>query len=213
LKEPLIPALFHNEVLSALKTNSQLLLISGIALLLTFTMRSPNMTPPIQATVAATEPGTEDPLSPGHSAPDFALLGLDGQQHRLQDFRGKRLILNFWATWCAPCRKEMPLLDETYKRLEQSGYLVIGINQREKESVARAYVKELGISFPILLDSDVSTSLDYDAFALPLTYFIDENGIIRGRSLGTLTPETLQQYLALFDSVPTPQATGIATPN
>ncbi len=154
-----------------------------------------------------TESPTETAIAVGQPAPAFVLPGLDGKLYRLEDYRGKRVILNFWASWCVPCREEMPLLDAAYKRLAQSGMVVIAVNQREDASTARQYAERLSLSFPIVLDSDLTASLAYEAFALPMTYFIDAEGIIRGRNLGALTADSLQQYLDLLTESPTPQAT------
>jgi cytochrome c biogenesis protein CcmG, thiol:disulfide interchange protein DsbE len=149
----------------------------------------------------------ESPVSIGHPAPEFTLLGLDGKVHRLHDYLGRSVVLNFWASWCIPCRKEMPLLDAVYQRLEYSGIVVLGINQREDATTARGYAERLNLHFPILLDTDLSASLTYEAFGLPMTFFIDTKGILRGRTLGTLTAESLDQYLALLTGTPFPQAT------
>lgn len=154
-----------------------------------------------------TEPPADTSIDIGQPAPAFALPGLDGKRHRLEDYRGKRIILNFWASWCAPCREEMPLLDATYKRFAHTGLVVIGVNQREDALTARQFAERLKLSFPIVLDTDLEASLAYEAFALPMTYFIDTRGIIRGQNLGALIADSLQQYLDLLTEFSTPQAT------
>lgn len=134
-------------------------------------------------------------MPPGQPAPGFSLEGLDGKQHRLQDYLGKRVVLNFWATWCIPCRLEMPLLDATYRRLESSGVVVIGINFGEDRTVARQYVDELNLSFPILTDEAGIAARAYGVIGLPTTFFIDSQGILRDRYVGPLTLRSLQDYL------------------
>ncbi len=147
------------------------------------------------ATDVVIAPPTTTPLPPGLVAPSFSLRGLDGRQHRLEDYRGKRVVLNFWATWCGPCRIEMPLLQATYDRLEMSGVVVIGINVEEEESAVRNFTDELRITFPILLDTDKSVTAQYRVVGLPTTFFIDAQGIIRATHVGALTAQGLQQYL------------------
>ncbi len=158
-------------------------------------------------TALSTQISDETTVSVGHPAPEFALLGLDGTVHRLHDYLGRYVTVNFWASWCVPCRKEMPLLDATYRRFANSGIVVLAINQREDVATARRYAERLGLSFPILLDTDLSASLAYEAFDLPMTFFIDKEGTVRARNLGTLTAEGLEQYLALLTGTPYPHAT------
>ncbi len=141
---------------------------------------------------------TEISLATDQAAPTFALVGLDDKTHRLQDYQGKRLVLNFWATWCAPCRIEMPLLEATYKRLEKSSYIVVGVNFSEDKAKVRQYVDDLKITFPILLDPGSYVFQEYEIMGLPTTYFIDSKGTIRAKYVGLLTPESLQQYLDLL---------------
>ncbi|GEM_PF-563657 len=147
---------------------------------------------------------TPTPLSAGEAAPAFSLSGLEGKPHSLDDYQGKRVVLNFWASWCAPCRTEMPLLEATFKRLENSGVVVIGVNYAEEALPVRQYVGELNITFPILLDVDRFVFDKYGVTGLPTTFFIDSKGKMRAKYIGMLTPEALQQYLdllATFDRV------------
>lgn len=138
---------------------------------------------------------TPTALTAGQAAPSFVLEGLDGAAHSLESYRGKRVILNFWATWCAPCRLEMPLLEAAYTRLEKSGVIVVGINQAENAATIRRYAKELNLTFPILLDSVQTTAQVYQVFGLPTTFFIDSRGRLQDENLGPLTEQSLQQYL------------------
>lgn len=134
------------------------------------------------------------PPTRGEAPPDFVLMGLDGQPHQLKDYRGKAVILNFWATWCAPCRIEMPLLQKTWERLSDK-LVVLGINTGEDEKTITAYMSELGLTFPVLLDKDNVVARRYSVFGLPTTYFIDANGILKDRSLGPLVTDDLKMYL------------------
>ncbi len=147
------------------------------------------------ATVVVLAAPTATPLPPGQAAPSFALVGLDGKLHRLTDYRGKRVVLNFWATWCVPCRIEMPLLQKTYEQLQDNGLVVIGINMAEEEPGVRQYVGDLGIMFPILLDTDRVVTVQYKVVGLPTTFFIDTEGLIRASQVGPLTEDSLKGYL------------------
>ena len=140
-------------------------------------------------------PPTTTPLPPGEVAPSFSLWGLDGNQHRLADYRGKRVVLNFWATWCGPCRIEMPVLQDAYERLKNSDVVVIGINVAEEDTLARDFADKLKITFPILLDSDKTVTTQYRVVGLPTSFFIDTQGAIRAVHVGALTSADLEQYL------------------
>jgi peroxiredoxin len=150
------------------------------------------------ATVVVLDAPTAIPLPEGRTAPVFSLVGLDGKLHRLTDYRGRRIVLNFWATWCVPCRVEMPLLQQTYEQLQKSDLVVVGINVAEEEPAVRQYVDDLHITFPILLDTDRVVTSQYKVVGLPTTYFIDTQGVIRASQVGPLTEDSLGGYLDHF---------------
>jgi cytochrome c biogenesis protein CcmG, thiol:disulfide interchange protein DsbE len=131
-------------------------------------------------------------------------MGLDGKPHRLKDYRGKQVILNFWASWCAPCRVETPLLQAAYQRLANRGVVVIGVNMREDPTTARRFVDEYGVTYPILLDRDADVAIAYEAFGLPTTFFIDPDGVIQAKEIGVVTQESLSKNLSLI-ATPNPQ--------
>jgi peroxiredoxin len=115
----------------------------------------------------------------GVAAPDFALAGLTGPNLRLSEYRGEVVMLNFWATWCGPCRQEMPLLEEIYSRYRDAGFTVIGVNLDGEPDSARRMASDLGISFPLLFDEDKAVSRLYDIRAMPVTLLIDRDGNVR----------------------------------
>ena len=119
-------------------------------------------------------------------APAFQLDDLDGQSVSLSGFRGRPVLVNFWATWCPPCRSEMPVLQEisTGKKWAEEGLVVLAIDIGESPSTARDYVRENGLTFPVLLDVAQDVFLRYYARAIPTTFFIDGEGIIREIRLG-----------------------------
>lgn len=126
----------------------------------------------------------------GKTAPDFELKDLSGKSVRLSDFRGKSVILNFWASWCPPCREEMPEFQRIYNE-NKDKLAVIGVNLQESKENSEAFVKKLGITFPILLDPNAEVKDIYNVFTQPVTYFIDANGKIADKKFGPLTSEEI----------------------
>ena len=115
----------------------------------------------------------------GQPAPDFALKSITGENLRLSEFRGEVVMINFWATWCGPCRQEMPLLDELYQRYQKVGFQLLGINIDDDRRSAVKMVRVLGVGFPVLLDERKDVSRLYDVDAMPATLLIDRTGIVR----------------------------------
>jgi len=115
----------------------------------------------------------------GQAAPDFALKSSSGENLRLSEYRGDVVMVNFWATWCGPCRQEMPLLDELYSRYERVGFSLLGVNIDDDSRKAMSMVSELGVSFPVLFDARKEVSKLYEVDAMPVTVLIDREGIVR----------------------------------
>ena len=130
----------------------------------------------------------ERPASPrqGFMAPDFTLDLLGGGQVKLSDLRGKPVVVNLWASWCPPCRAEMPAIEKVYRDYKDLGLVVLGVNttNQDSEADAAAFVREYGLTFPIPLDRDGSVSVRYALRGLPTTFFIDRKGIIRSVVVG-----------------------------
>ncbi|MEM1207337.1 MAG: TlpA disulfide reductase family protein, partial [Acidobacteriota bacterium] len=118
--------------------------------------------------------------------PDFELLGLDGELHRLSSFRGRILLVNFWATWCLSCREELPALERLHRRLADQGVAIVGVATDDQgRSVVAPYVEEMGLSYPILLDPEaVSASLFGGLAGYPSTFILDGEGLIYSSYLG-----------------------------
>lgn len=112
-------------------------------------------------------------------APDFTLKSEAGDNIRLAEQRGKVVMLNFWASWCGPCRQEMPLLDGIYKKYSKMGFVLLGINVEEDNTDAKKMLKNLGISFPVLFDTGNKLSVQYNLDAMPTSVMIDKKGKIR----------------------------------
>ena len=115
----------------------------------------------------------------GQVAPDFALKSSTGENLRLSEFRGDVVMINFWATWCGPCRQEMPLLDELYARYERVGFNLLGVNIDDDSRRAMQMIEELGVSFPVLFDASKEVSKLYEVEAMPVTVLVDREGNVR----------------------------------
>ena len=121
----------------------------------------------------------------GFLAPDFTLTSTDGETVKLSDLRGRPVILNFWATWCPPCRAEMPAIEEAWQRYRADGLLILGVNQGESKGVVEGYARqEVGTTFPLLLDQTTEVGAIYGVRALPTTVFIDAEGRIQELKVG-----------------------------
>ena len=115
----------------------------------------------------------------GQTAPDFALKSSTGENLRLSEYRGDVVMINFWATWCGPCRQEMPLLDELYTRYERVGFNLLGVNIDDDSRRAMQMIEELGVSFPVLFDASKQVSKLYEVDAMPVTVLVDREGNVR----------------------------------
>jgi len=112
-------------------------------------------------------------------APDFALKSDNGENLRLSEFRGEVVMINFWASWCGPCRQEMPLLDELYAQYQPMGFTILGVNVEEDSSKARKMLGDAPVNFPVLFDNDSEVSKLYNVVAMPSTVLVDRNGNVR----------------------------------
>ncbi len=131
----------------------------------------------------------------GVKAAEIALEGLDGNRVRLSQFRPKPVLVNFWATWCPPCREEMPLLQAAADRYRNT-LVVLGVNFDEPENEVQSFVKEFGITFPILLDPGGRIGDLYRVYAFPTSVFVDGTGVIQVVHIGQLREEDLNRYLS-----------------
>ncbi|MFQ5796161.1 MAG: TlpA family protein disulfide reductase [Candidatus Bipolaricaulia bacterium] len=132
----------------------------------------------------------------GESAPDFALKDPDGKVVKLSDYRGQKVLVNFWAAWCSTCKVEMPYFEQVH---QQGEVVVLGINVQESASdVQRFLEEELRVTYPLLLDPTGEVSLGYNLFAMPTSFFIDESGRIWGRKFGLFVKEEFEQRITEF---------------
>ena len=120
----------------------------------------------------------------GFLAPDLTLMGLSGEPVSLEEFRGQPVILNFWASWCGPCRAEMPALEQVTTRYADEGLVVLLVNQGETETIISDFLTEMGLALPVLLDRELNATKLYRVQALPTTFFIDREGRIQDLTIG-----------------------------
>lgn len=125
----------------------------------------------------------------GTAAEEFRLVDLEGRQQSLGQYRGKIVLVNFWATWCKPCTTEMPAMQTTYDRLRDKGFVVLAINELEDEPKVHEHIKQYGHTFPVLLDRDNKVANQFGVFGLPVSVFIDETGVVREYIKGGLLTE------------------------
>jgi peroxiredoxin len=146
----------------------------------------------------AGEASAADALPPapavGHPAPDFTLTTAAGETFKLSELRGTPVVLNFWATWCPPCRSEMPELQAASQRLAGQ-VAIVGVDQAETPAQVQAFASQFGITYPIPLDQNADASRLYRVRSLPTTFFIDRSGVIRQMQIGPVTEATLAQLL------------------
>ncbi|MDO8690543.1 MAG: redoxin domain-containing protein [Dehalococcoidia bacterium] len=131
----------------------------------------------------------------GQAAPDFTLTNLEGKSVSLSSFRGKAVMVNFFATWCPPCRAEMPTLQSTYKDMQSQGFEIVAVDLQEDQGAVSGYAKSLGLSFTILLDRNATVYGQYHITGLPTSYFIDRDGIVKDYVIGGLSKDLLKQKL------------------
>jgi peroxiredoxin len=140
----------------------------------------------------------------GDEAPDFQLRDLAGNLVSLTQFRGKVVLLNFWATWCGPCRVEMPAMEQLYRTLSRKEFEILAISTDAQGAVVtRPFQKEMGFTFPVLHDADYQVGLAYGARSLPLTFMVDRQGIVRKKVFGARewdSPEARELVQALLKS-------------
>lgn len=138
----------------------------------------------------------------GDQAPDFTLKTLDGESMKLSDFRGKKVIVNFWATWCPPCREEMPELQSYYKKHQDEDITVLGVDltstEQNKSDVA-PFVEKVGTTFPIVLDEKGDVAATYEVTGYPTSYFIDEQGVIQYKLVGAMNTDVIRKAVGKME--------------
>lgn len=138
--------------------------------------------------------GTQQTAKVGEPAPDFTLSTPDGETLRLSDLRGQTVLLNFWATWCPPCKTEMPDMEDLYQKYKDQGFTIVAVDQQESPAAVQDFFDKMNLSFQSVIDPTGETFNVYRVVALPTSYFIDSDGIIRFQHRGMMTREQMENY-------------------
>ncbi len=188
------------------------LLIGGLVLVLfigayfvTENYNGSNVNLPTSNNTAAT---AESPLPQTNTAPkdaestekaaDFTLTDLNGNKVSLKDFRGKKVYLNFWASWCPPCRLEMSDIQKVYEKYQDKDLVVLTVNLGEDKNTVENFIHRNNYSFRVLLDSDQSAAQAYDITSIPVSYFIDSEGNVMSERIGAMTLEQMESNIELL---------------
>ena len=142
-----------------------------------------------------TDPRAIPSILTGKQAPDFSITLLDGRTIRLSDFRGKVVFLNFWASWCPPCRAEARLLEEAWRQVKDREIVFLGVNIQDTDEGARRFIQEFDITYPNGRDPQSRIAIDYGVYGIPETFFLDREGRITYKHIGALGAETLVQKI------------------
>ena len=149
------------------------------------------------AAAAPSQAQHSSPLAVGQPAPDFTTHDIHDNVVALQAYQGRPVVLNFWATWCVPCRQELPVLQAAYEAYRDKGLVILAISQdgAEKKETVRSYVANLGVTFPPLLDPQGSVAAHYNVFLLPSTIFINPVGMVVAIHFGLMTRPQIDKHL------------------
>ncbi|MFD1030901.1 thiol-disulfide oxidoreductase ResA [Metaplanococcus flavidus] len=134
-------------------------------------------------------------LKAGDKAPDFALQDMEGNSHKLSDYEGEGVFLNFWGTWCAPCVKEMPAMDRQYKEFEEQGVQVLAVNIAQSEFEVQSFVDRFDLSFPVVIDKSKSVMTAYNIRPLPTTILVNPEGEIERIVTGEMTEQDIEGFM------------------
>lgn len=139
--------------------------------------------------------GSKQIVKEGDQAPDFVLTDLNGQKHQLSNYKGQGVLLNFWGTWCPPCKEEMPALNKAYQAFENKGVQVISINIAQSDFEVRDFVSSYGLDFPMTIDKTKSVMRAYNVDQLPATFLIDSTGKVQRILTYGITEKEFKQYM------------------
>lgn len=134
-------------------------------------------------------------LEIGDMAPDFEIVDLDGNTHRLSDYRGEGVFLNFWGSWCAPCKTEMPFMENQSKEFKEKGVHILALNLKDTRLKAETFRDQYGLTFPIAQDKDESIKGAYNVIPLPTTVLIDPDGVIVDIITTGISEEQIRQAM------------------
>lgn len=153
------------------------------------------------------EPETTDDTNNGSTnsveqekvkAIDFTLSDISGKKVTLSELKGKKVFLNFWATWCPPCKAEMPDIEKLYQETKDSDLVILAVNLGESKDLVSSFLEKNKYNFPVLLDTTQNVAEDYQIRSIPTSYFIDEEGYIRAAKIGAMDMDEMKYYVGLL---------------
>jgi len=153
-------------------------------------------------TAAVPSPWAIDELV-GNKAPDFTIKDITGRILSLSSLRGKTVLVSFWATWCPPCRNEMPSLNRLYKSYKDHGFVVLAVSTDRNTSAVKNFLSQYPVDFPVFMDADMQTSRQYRVFSMPTAFLVDRSGVIIKRYLGEEdwdSPETRSEIIKVLSA-------------
>ena len=134
-------------------------------------------------------------LQEGDTAPDFELVDMNGQTHRLSEYKGQGVFLNFWGTWCKPCEREFPIIDRYYQEYQDDGIQVLAVNIAESDFAVQQYIERKSLTFPVAIDKQKSVMTAYNINPLPTTFLINPEGKIMKIITGEMTDSMIRNYM------------------
>ncbi|MED0666657.1 thiol-disulfide oxidoreductase ResA [Bacillus badius] len=137
-------------------------------------------------------------LKVGEKAPNFLLESINGKEIKLSDVKGKLVLINFWGSWCEPCKREMPLIEKTYKNYKDQGFEVLSVNMRESDLIVSNYIKQNGITFNVFQDSSGEVSNAYNVYNLPATFLVNDDGKILAKHEGEIKKEQMDAWIKKY---------------
>ena len=163
---------------------------------------SPDRLEEISSDESEKEPSSQSSEPPQYDpAPDFTVLDWEGKEVSLSDFKGTPVVINFWASWCPPCKAELPDFDEAAKTYEgEVAFMMVNMtdNVQETTDSAKDFIQNAGYSFPVYFDSSTSAAIAYEAYSIPVTYFVDASGNLVARASGMIDADTLQSGIDMI---------------
>lgn len=150
----------------------------------------------------AADEGKKTGVEQGELAPDFTLPSLEGESKKLSDFRGQKVIINFWATWCGPCKAEMPEMQTYYKNHKSQDFTILGVNMTDTEKSKKdikPFAKQYGVTFPVVLDTKGKVMSTYEVTGFPTSYFIDKQGVIQYKLVGAMNKDMVHKVIGKMD--------------
>ena len=144
---------------------------------------------------ASTQDFSAVPTKVDYAAPDLDLVDLAGNPVSLSDYLGSVVLINLWATWCPPCKEEMPTLEAFYEKYKDQGFVLLALDQEETREVVEPFVKEFGLTFPVWLDIDYLAQREFKTMNLPSSYVVDRSGQVRLMWIGGISKKNLEKYV------------------